>query len=581
MIASRYTSRAITFIVLIIFMLVEGCSVVLPAPSPAPSERLVRGAENIAPVASYIIEVTLDADNKTLLGRERVTYLNSSSNPIPDLVFHLYLNAFRSEETLFMREGGGQLRGFEWDEEAPGFIEVDNIQLLDGTPLQLELIEDGTLARASLPQPVPPGETVEVLVDFHAQLPFAFARTGFVGDDFFMVGQWFPKLGVWEGRGWNAYPHHANSEFYSDFGSYDVRITLPDNFITGGVGILTSQVDNGDGTQTVQYRAEQVIDFAWTASPNFRPARRRVAGVEILYLHLPEHAWTVDRALTAATAALISFGRWYGPYPYSRLTIVDVPDEGAGAGGMEYPTLVTAGTTSLLGVPLMGRFNLEKSLELTVIHEVGHQWWQSMVAFNEAEEPWLDEGFTDYSTLRLVNQLYGEGSSAVNAGDYEVGYLETRRLEYLALPRTAMFGNAWDFLPLQYGVAAYSKPGLSLLTLERVIGEDLMLRIMSTFFQRFQFAHPDTNDFRAVAMEVTGQSLDWFFDGLVYSDQVLNYQVAELVEDSVTVERQGELAIPTQIEVTFQDGTSVVEPWDGQEQERVFRYTDRPPIQRR
>jgi aminopeptidase N len=358
-----------------------------------------------------------------------------------------------------------------------------------------------------------------------------------------------------------------------------VTITLPTDYVTGGTGLPVSTVDNGDGTQTVHYHAEDVIDFVWTASPDFLQATRQVDGVEILYLYLPEHAWTVGRMLDAVEAAVSHYSRWYGPYAYARLTVVDVPDDGQGAGGMEYPTLVAAGTMSVLGMgPGASRGGIERSLEMVVVHEIGHQWWQSMVGFNEAEEPWLDEGFTDYSALRVMETVYGAETSALDAGRLEMGYLDLRRVNYLADPRVPMYGRAWDFEAMEYGVAAYAKPVLSLRTLERTLGEEAMLDVMRTFFRRYQFGHPTTEDFRAVAEEVSGQDLAWFFDGLVYGDGVLNYAVTGVDEHSVTVARQGDLAIPTQVRVTFADGSTVLEPWDGTEAEATFTYPDRPPV---
>ena len=235
-------------------------------------------------VASYTIDVALDPDTKMLTGSEVITYVNTTDRPIPDLVFHLYLNAFSGLDTLFMQEGGLQHRGIPWDPDHAGWIEVTRIQFADGTPLDLVEIEDGTLARADLPAPIAPGESARVELDFRAQLPRVFARTGYV-DDFFMVGQWFPKLGVWERDGWNAYPFHANAEFYADFGTYDVSIALPDMFVTGATGSPVS-VDHENGIRTERYLAEGVIDFAWTAAPDFQAATRTVGDVELVYLCL-------------------------------------------------------------------------------------------------------------------------------------------------------------------------------------------------------------------------------------------------------------------------------------------------------
>ncbi|MFL7809290.1 MAG: M1 family aminopeptidase, partial [Anaerolineae bacterium] len=282
-------------------------------------------------------------------------------------------------------------------------------------------------------------------------------------------------------------------------------------------------------------------------------------------------------ALDAAEAAITHYGQWYGPYPYPRLTVVDVPDDGQGAGGMEYPMFITAGTMSFTGLPV-GDSQADKSLEIVVTHEAGHQWWQSTVAFNEAEEPWLDEGFTEYSSVRLMGQLFGESASALDTPLFDLGLLDERRAEYLLDPRVPMYGRAWDFSGLEYVTAAYSKPALSLLTLEGVLGSDLMLDVMSTFYRRYQFAHPTTGDFRAVAEEVADRDLSWFFDGLVYGDAVVNYTIASLDEHSVTAVREGELRIPTDVLVTFANGPSAVELWDAAQPDVTFTYPNRTVV---
>ncbi|MBN1427735.1 MAG: M1 family metallopeptidase [Anaerolineae bacterium] len=533
---------------------------------------------DVTPIASYDIQVALDIDTKMVSGHETITYTNSTDTPIPDVVFHLYLNAFRdSTSSIFMQESGSLSRGYSFDPDYPGGIEITDIRLADGTTLELDLIEDETLAKAELPEPVAPGETLNLEVEFQSTLPKVFARTGFY-KDFFMVGQWFPKLGVWQDGGWNAYPFHSNSEFFADFGNYDVAITLPDNYVTGATGLLASTKANNDGTQTVSYHAEAVIDFAWAASPNFKQATRDVGGLEVVYIYLPEHAFTIDRALDATEAAVTNFGAWYGAYPYPRLTVLDVPDEASGAGGMEYPMLVTAGLEDPTGLGLM-KGQYDHMLEIVTIHEIGHEWWYAVVAFNEAEEPWLDEGITDYSTVRLMEKEYGP-HEMLDMGSIKMSYLEARRMEYLMMPETPMYGKAWDFGTSDYGVGAYSKPVISLLTLEGVIGEERMLKVMSTFFERYRFKHPTTEDFRATAEEVSGQNLDWFFDGLVYGKEILNYSVSSVEEHRVTVTRQGSLIIPTEVQVTFADGSEALEAWDGSEAQKTFDYSDRPAVVR-
>ncbi|MBE0697949.1 MAG: M1 family metallopeptidase [Anaerolineaceae bacterium] len=545
-------------------------------------EHLSSGKTALA-VASYRISVHLDPESKQLRGRETITYTNRTDRPMPDLMFHLYLNAFKNEETIFMKEVGPEHRGFGWDPDYPGWIDVKHLRLAGGEDLPLAAVEDGTLARAVLPTPLSPGESVTVDVEFTAQLPKVFARTGWAldraGDPFFMVGQWFPKLGVWQESGWNAYPFHANSEFFADFGNYDVQLTLPGDYRSGATGEEVSDLFNGDGTRTVIYHAESVIDFAWTASPNFRSANSQVNGVEITYLYLPEHAWSVARELDIAVKSISHYTEWFGPYAYPRLTLVDPPDAGQGAGGMEYPSLVTLGTLDITGLaPIYARSGWERTLEMVAAHEIAHQWWQTMVATNEAEEPWLDEGFADYATVRLMQVEYGSKDGLVNFGGLHASYLDFRRAEYIALPGVSMAGKAWDFGLFQYGIAAYSKPAVSLLTLQNVLGEEKMNGLLQAYFERWQFGHPTAKDFQALAVETAGQPLDWFFgdadtkSGLVYGSGTLNYSAYAIGKDWLTVRREGSLVIPVEILVTYGDGTQEWVNWEGQEIEKTFHF---------
>ncbi|MGB9605977.1 MAG: M1 family metallopeptidase, partial [Bryobacteraceae bacterium] len=314
----------------------------------------------------------LEPDTHTLSGQEIVTYTNRTPDSIDALVFHLYLNAFRNEDTLFMREAAGAHRGFAFDPEHPGSVDVRRLTWQDVDLMPRTVIRE-TLMTTTLPFLLKPGETLTLEAEFEARLPRVFARTGFA-DRFHMVGQWFPKLGVYEaGRGWSAHPFHANSEFYADFGVYDVAITVPETYRVGATGLEVGREANGDGTVTYRFHAEAVIDFAWTAWPEFQEARRQVGSTEVVLLYAPNHAVYVERYLDVAERALQAYGAWFGPYPYPRLTIVDVPEAAGGAGGMEYPMLVTTGPPTPFPASLLG----DSFPEMVTAHEIAHQWWQS------------------------------------------------------------------------------------------------------------------------------------------------------------------------------------------------------------
>jgi len=298
-------------------------------------------------IADYDIAVRLDAEAKRLDGTLRLTWRNPSNDSVPELWFHLYLNGFRDRDSTFFRESRGQLRDVPMPENGWGHIDVTTLRIAGGADLLPSLTfeapddgnrQDRTLARVRLPQPVAPGGSIALDVAFTAALPKAYARTGYAGD-YFLVGQWFPKIAVYEpagvrGRtagGWNVHQFHADSEFYADFGQYRVAITLPRRFVVGATGVRTARVDHGDGTTTHTYEQGDVHDFAWTASPRFveitrrfdaarevsaqeyreaaarlgRPVEElRLGDVEVRLLMWPDHRPQAERYLRAAMRAI-------------------------------------------------------------------------------------------------------------------------------------------------------------------------------------------------------------------------------------------------------------------------------------
>ena len=535
-----------------------------------------------APIASYQIQVTLDPATKTLRGHAVLTYLNASKDALPVLPFHLYLNAFRDTTTTFMRESsGGSLRSDRFDPQYPGWIEVDAARQ-DGASLPSTFNDDRTVMTLTLPAPLLPGATALVEFDFHAQLPKVFARTGFWEPDFIMVGQWFPKIAVYDDLGWHSWPFHANAEFFADFGAYDVDITVPKHFVVGATGTQTNMLDQGD-QKTESYHAEDVIDFAWTASPHYKIATRRAGAVEITLLYQPENQQYVERYLKATEQSLEAYGEWYYPYPYPRITVVDPPSAASGAGGMEYPMLITAGVGAL-GIPELP-IGAMREAEIVVLHEMGHQWFYATVATNEAEEPWLDEGFTDFSSIEAATRYYGL-RTLIDAGGVGLGYRDLRRLEYLAVPRVPTYGKSWEFDQLGYGVAAYSKPTVVLATLKGILGQETFARVMQTYATRFRFKHPRTEDFVAVAQEVSGQDLKWFFDQAVYGNGILDVAVESVntrregdkYQSQVVLSRKGEVKFPVEVLVAFGDGTTRRQMWDGQAVSQTLTFDTPTPL---
>ncbi|MGB6001146.1 MAG: M1 family metallopeptidase, partial [Thermoanaerobaculia bacterium] len=392
--------------------------------------------------ANYTIEVDLDPGSKMLNGRQTVVWSNTQETAVNELWFHLYWNAWRNNRSTWLLEDryrNRSDRGGEIQEEDWGYLEVLSVRQLrppfmvaagaagevevvakdDQPPVAAELdlttatrfaspddgnADDQTVMVIPLPQPVEPGEAIEVELIWQAKIPRTFARTGFRGDYFF-IAHWFPKLGVLEPEGWNTHQYHSGTEYFSDYGVYDVTLTLPSEFVVGSTGKLIEQTENPDDTTTHRYYQEDVHAFTFTASPDYKVVESRfeepgLPPVDLRLLIQPEHRRQADRHIDATKATLRHYGSWFGPYPYDHLTIVD-PAYGSGAGGMEYPTLFTAG--SRLFNPFGGG-----SPEGVTIHEAGHQFWYALVGNKEFEHAWLDEGLNTFSTSRTYNQAYGK-----------------------------------------------------------------------------------------------------------------------------------------------------------------------------
>lgn len=646
-------------------------------PRRVPAETPVAASsEGLASAADYTLQVALDPDSKRLRGSETLRYTNGSPDSIPDLCFHLYLNAFRNEKSTFMRESQGQLRRDEMPDGGWGWIDVHRVTV-DGADRTGELRytqpdgtdpEDRTVARLPLASPLAPGETVEVAFEFEAQLPKVFARTGYRGD-YLLVAQWFPKIGVWEsvGRrhvttpGWNCHQFHATSEFYADFGRYQVQITMPSDFVVGATGVETGRTQKG---QTTTYRFEQdrVVDFAWTASPRFireervfrmrdwvsdeelrsiaeihgiSPEEARLPDTTMILLLQPEHRTQADRHFDALANAIKHFGLWYGPYPYPTITLVDPAWKADGSGGMEYPTFITAGTQWFAPSDNRGGVLGQSGPEGVTIHEFGHQYWQSMVATNEFEEPWLDEGVNSYSTARVMDAAYGRSEQYFRLNQLPLPlyrWLGLAPLDQRQYPRVGpildrgqdrIWRRAWEFRSiLSYFVNSYPKSASVLWQLETELGEDVMARVMRSYFQRWQFRHPDTRDFIEVAEEVSGRDLGWFFDQLLFGTGTLDYAVTEAESEllgfeagvfdtpegpttlekaemeerreeaqqeendpgpyrtTVVIENLGTVEYPVDVLVRFTDGSEVTERWDGTYRWVRFTYERDAPLDR-
>lgn len=606
-------------------------------------------------IASYDIQASLNHKTHTITGSETLTWMNDSPDSVSTLQFHLYMNAFRNTRSTFFKESGGQLRGDKFKGDEWGWIEVKKMRLASGADLTSTIrfihpdddnADDRTVIEVPLPQPVKPGETIQVVIDFETKMPMVFARTGF-RQGFYLVGQWFPKIGVWETAGfrystkgaWNCHQFHSNSEFFANFGRYDVQLKVPSNMVIGATGEQTKKVENvSNKTTTYWFLQEDVTDFAWTVQPNYIRVERmfqavketsaaeiaheaklqgiaeddvRLSDVKMIVLMQPEHREQIERTFHATRAALKHFGLWYGRYPYKTITVVDPPYGAGGAGGMEYPTFITAGTSWRLPTE-------SKLLEEVTVHEFGHQFWMQLVATNEFEESPLDEGFNTYSTALIMDKVYGGigqlplRAFGVNLSNFfhlpRIRDLSMNRAGFLRSPNDDdLMRRSWQYYdPQSYAINSYARMGVTLDTLERIVGHDTMARLMRTYHQRYRFQHPTARDFVKVANGVAGQNLDWFFSQFFFGNRLLDYRIgsvssaqqrapmgrfekgggfevttrksADKADDSndgnksfqkeyagtVKIQRHGDAVVPVEIVIRFKDGSVARRQWDGE-----------------
>ena len=552
-------------------------------------------------IASYKIDARLDVTKHQIAATQTLRWKNTGASAVDRLPFHLYLNAFKNEDSLFMRSSRGTMRGAKATDTGWGWIQIESIQIA-GVELQSKLEYPGkpdeSVVELPLPAPVEAGATIEIHFKFTAQLPEVFARTGYKGE-FHLVGQWFPKIGVRVGtpgsERWECRPHHAFSEFFADFGTYDVSLGVPNTYVVAATGVLDSVTDAPGGTRTYVYKAEDVHDFVWMADP-YMEMMSGVANVvdgkvEVRVWYRPDQEAFAKRHLQVGIGAIKSFSAAYVPYPWPIMTVVDPPPEAMfGAGGMEYPTLVTTAGDSVFVRPGM------RLPEYVTVHEIGHNWFQGILASNEPLEAWLDEGVNDWADTKVMNELYGSRASINEWMDWHAEVVAMGRAvanDKAALP-SPIATAAFAFVDEDnYGAATYRKTMLALRTLENYVGSAKFADAMKVYAQKFAFKHPTGRDLFETLQTELGQDLSWFLDPAWQQASSVDYRLRTAVcrdfhpprgvfdangqrktlteaeapktgsyTCEIVVSNTGLIHVPVEIELRFADGSSQRVKWD-------------------
>ena len=534
-------------------------------------------------VVSYTIQASLDPATHVVDGKQVLTWRNRSARAVDKVYLHLYLNAFEGPGSTLMTEravdfssgssrGDAALKDGEW-----GHIDMTRVAQ-GGQAAAWRYVHpdngpdtDHTVAEIDLPQPVPAGDTLTLDIDFTSQLPRVVIRTGWFGD-FHLVAQWFPKIGVLELPGergataprWNVHEFHYHSEFYADYGSFDVSLTVPKDYVVGAVGEQQGEAVAEGDKLTYRFRQDDVIDFAWVAAPGYKmldttwthPGSPEVA-VRVIYP--PEYEASAEPVLKATTDSLTWFSDTLGPYPYRTVTAVVPPFNASEAGGMEYPTFFTASGYAKVDPEGLSQF----ALDFVTIHEFGHGYFMGILGSNEFEEPWLDEGLNEFWDQRmLVARKQGLKLTTPFLRWLGIGvdldpfvYERMGGVQAMGDPADSLDANSWDrYSNGSYG-SIYSRTASVMHDLEQEIGSEALERGFKGYYEQWKFRHPSAADFKAALAEYTGRPdvIDRVFEQQVWGIYKVDDRVDSLSSKEVLPEAGSELVGNKRVEHSADD----------------------------
>jgi len=517
----------------------------------------------------YNISVNMDVATNRFTGTEKIDYWNNSPDTLTRLFFHLYWNAFQPNSSMDVRsrelgktvlsDAKKDFDGRDWDQRVKdrigqlksgeiGYQKVTSISI-NGVIQQTK--EHETILEVQLGKRILPGSKTQLDVNFEAQVPLQIRRSGRDNKEGirYSMSQWYPKMVEYDYQGWNANPYIAR-EFYGVWGDYDVHITIDKNYFVAAGGDLLNANEIGRGyeaagarpvaatgnTVTWSWQANNVHDFVWAADPHYKMIMRKPANgplIRVVYKSVDslEDRWQ-KMADTAALAYPI-MARTFGAYPYKTYTFIQ-----GGDGGMEYP-MATLIKNASVG---------------TALHEWMHSWYQMMMGSNESLYPWMDEGFTDYSSTRVLATLHNKEGFW-----YEAAYKSYFTLVKSGYEEPASTHADHYNTNYAYGVAAYSKGAVFLSQLGYIVSDSLRDKILLAYYKDWRFKHPNPNDFMRVAERLSGMELNWYKEYWIYSTKTIDYAVGDInVADGktqVTLKRIGKMPMPVDVLITYKDGT--------------------------
>lgn len=544
----------------------------------------------------FEIDVRLDDQQHMLYGYEKLTYVNNSPNELTYIYMHIWPNAYKDNSTALGQQlkENGELFFYYAKDEDRGYIDSLDWHV-DGEMVPAEIdYKNPDIVKLILTKPIAPGGQCVITTPFRVKIPSGrISRLGHIGQQY-QITQWYPKPAVYDVNGWNPIPYLDQGEFYSEYGTYDVKITLPKNYVLGATGDIVgnqAEIDwlndlaektkeikeynkkdeafpaSSTEMKTIHFHQENVHDFAWFCDKRYHvlkgevelPHSKRKVTTWVMFTNQYATLW--KDAIPYVNDAIYYYSLWNGDYQYKHCTAVD----GAlsAGGGMEYPNIT-----------VIGGVNSASTLETVIMHEVGHNWFYGMLGSNERVNGWMDEGINSANELRYNETKYpnaalvggNNGPSAV-ANMFDLGRYKKKAQYYQFYALTArqctdqpIQTHSADFTTLNYAAIMYSKSAVCFDYLRGYLGDSLYDKCFQTYFDRWHFKHPQPADIRAVFEEVSGRSLGWFFDDLIGTNKKLDYKITGVKKENdgwrIGLKNTGEIAAP--VCVSAVKGGSVV-----------------------
>ncbi|MDB3906919.1 M1 family metallopeptidase [Crocinitomicaceae bacterium] len=552
---------------------------------------------------NYTINVELDDENHFLNAYEEFEYINNSPDVLDTIYMHVWPNAYKNGETALAKQQYGNKKQIlkYGSEEIKGFIDQLDFKV-GGQPVKWEYHPEFIdVCYLVLDTPLNPGKKIKVSTPFRVQIPSgSISRLGHIKQSY-QITQWYPKPAVYDKNGWNAFPYLNQGEFYSEYGSFDVSITLPDNYVVGATGDLqtdseiaflneraqttatnvekgTNYTKFGDttekngfpesskSTKTIRYTQKNVHDFAWFADKRFNvlksqvelPHSGRMVTSWAMYTEKEANLWI--KASEYLNDAVYHYSLWNGDYPYNNVTAVDGTI--SAGGGMEYPN-----------VTVIGRSGNDYQLEVVLVHEVGHNWFYGQLGTNERVHGWMDEGMNTLNEVRYMQTKYPDNqalSDMVLGGAFHFNDLDHHDMSDLSYRMVAALGedqpietHSAKFTSANYGVVMYQKTGLVFLYLRDYLGDELFDKSMRAYYSEWEFKHPQPEDMRRSLEKASGKDLGWLFDDLIQTTNHVDYKLKKVKIDEnvlVTVKNIGQVDGPIEV-ATLSNGKVVETKW--------------------